>query len=228
MSDALIFGLTIPELIGNLLAFLFTLLVLMYAFGDNAFFRLAVHIFIGAAAGYTAAVAIRGVLWPQLQDALATNNLVSILAPMLLMALLFLKLSPSLARLGNPASGLLVGVGAAVAVGGALQGTLLPNLTGAFGTFSSGSGGIFGNFLNGTIILVGTVTSLAYFQFGAPSQVGQIAQRRVILRWLARIGHAFIAITLGVVFAGVYSAALSALTERFDYLIDMIFRVTQG
>jgi hypothetical protein len=224
----MIMGLTIAQLLGNLLAFVFTILVLLYAFGDNAFFRLAIHIFIGAASGYAAAVALRGVLIPQINGAIAAGNLVSMLIPLTLMLLLLLKLSPGVAGFGNVSSGLLVGVGAAVAVGGALTGTLLPQLSGAFGLFSSGNAGLFGNFLNGTIILVGAVTSLAYFQFGARTQYGQFAQRNLILRWLARIGHAFIAITLGVVFAGVYSAAISALVERFDFLLDMLFRFISG
>jgi hypothetical protein len=36
------------------------------------------------------------------------------------------------------------------------------------------------------------------------------------------IGQVFISIALGVIFAGVYSAALLALIERFDFIVQII------
>jgi hypothetical protein len=37
-------------------SFLITIFILSYLFGDNILFRLAIYVFIGAAAGYVAAV----------------------------------------------------------------------------------------------------------------------------------------------------------------------------
>lgn len=202
------------NLVGNVLAIFLTLLVLMYIFGDNVFFRIAIHIFIGLSAGYAAGIAIESVLAPQLLSMYYASDYIGLAVPLLLLGLLGLKLSPSLARLGNPASALLVGVGAAVAVGGAIQGTLLPQMQSAF-TLLSGS---FSNFINGTIILVGMVTSLIYFNFTVRRRATLPGKRQLIIEIMSRIGQGFIAITLGVVFAGVYSAALSALVERFDFI----------
>ena len=36
----------LPDLVGTLLGFFFTLMVFSYAFGDNALFRATIHIFI--------------------------------------------------------------------------------------------------------------------------------------------------------------------------------------
>ena len=118
------------ELIGILVSFTFTILVLSYALGDNMLFRLATHIFIGAAAGYAAAVAIRDVLMPRL----STMTDMQFAVALIWIGLLSLKLfgsSPQVSRLGNLASAMMVGVGAAVAVGGAIQGTLLPQISAA-------------------------------------------------------------------------------------------------
>ena len=42
------------------------------------------------------------------------------------------------------------------------------------------------------------------------------------IEFLAWFGRIFIAITLGAVFAGVYSAAMTALIERISSLINFI------
>jgi hypothetical protein len=220
------------DLLGGLAAAILTFLILSYALGDNFAFRLAVHLFIGAAAGYAAAVALHSVLLP----AFASQPLTRLVVPLLWIGLLFTKLSPRTAVLGNPASALLVGVGAAVAVGGAIQGTLLPQLAGSASYFSpekmaqafaaGRTGAALGYLFNGGIILVGTISSLAYFHFGARSLPNQLPRRNRIIEMAARLGQVFIAITFGVLFAGVYSAALSALIERLDSIIEYLIRAT--
>jgi hypothetical protein len=92
------------DLIGTLLAFAFTLMVFSYILGDNPLFRLAIHIFIGVAAGYTTVIAWYNVIWPQLLLPLITGGTAGrfiLLIPLVLGALLFSKLSPRLAGLGS-------------------------------------------------------------------------------------------------------------------------------
>jgi uncharacterized membrane protein len=43
-----------------------------------------------------------------------------------------------------------------------------------------------------------------------------------LIELFAWVGRIFIGITLGAVFAGVYSAALAALIERFSSLVNFI------
>ncbi len=91
------------ELVGMVFAFFFTALVLLYAFGDNAMFRLVIHIFIGVAAGYAGAIALRDVLIPQISALYAVGPL-QLAIPLLWMGMLLTKISPRTAVLGNPAS----------------------------------------------------------------------------------------------------------------------------
>jgi heme/copper-type cytochrome/quinol oxidase subunit 2 len=86
-------------------------------------------------------------------------------------------------------------------------------------------GELAGWFINGLIILVGTVTTLIYFQFGIKRQEeGVPVQRSVILEYLSTAGKGFIVVTLGVLFAGVYIATLSALIDRVRFLWDIVIR----
>ena len=59
-------GMSMLDLAGMAVSFILTVLVLLYAFEDNALFRLAVYLFIGVAAGYAGAVALKDVLLPRL------------------------------------------------------------------------------------------------------------------------------------------------------------------
>jgi hypothetical protein len=149
---------------------------------------------------------------------------VLMLIPLLLSALILMKISPRLSWLGGPAVGYLVGVSAAVAIGGAVLGTLLPQIAASaqpfdiFGLTNQGS-----DPLTGIFMLAGTLTTLAYFQFGARRQPDGSVKRNAIVNILAWVGQLFVAITFGVLFAGVYSAALTALIERINSLISLFF-----
>lgn len=202
----------ILDQIGTPLAVILTVMVLLYAFGDNPFFRIATYLFIGAAAGYAGAVVLRDVLIPRLSNFGDPSTLLA----MLWAALILTKISPRTAVLGNPGSALLVGVGSAIIIGGAIQGTLVPQISGASDFYDNG-------FIQGSVILIGTVTSLIYFHFGAKQSTHKIPQRNRIINLIAKIGQVFISITLGVVFAGIYSAALAALIDRADFVIDYIW-----
>jgi hypothetical protein len=75
----------------------------------------------------------------------------------------------------------------------------------------------------GSAILLGVFTTLIYFHFGAHQTLGQAPSRPKWLGALAWVGQIFIAITLGAMFAGVYSAALTALIERVTFIRNFIF-----
>jgi len=217
--------------IGLILSFFLTVLVLLYAFGDNAFFRLSVHIFIGVAAGYASAVALRDVIIPRLSS---LDNTQFIIAAVLII-LLVMKLSPKTAFLGNPVSGLLVGVGAAIAIGGAIQGTLIPQVAGAANFYTpellrqSFQAGDVANAIRlmfeGSMVLIGTITTLVYFHFSVKHVPNQIPQQPPFIRVIGWVGQVFIAITFGVLFAGIYSATLVALIERFTFIKDFILNL---
>jgi hypothetical protein len=215
----------VADLIWTIVGFLLTVLVLSYIFvGDNPLFRLATYAFIGVAAGYVALITFNQVIWPKfflallLPETPALDKLL-LVVPLGLSILLLAKLFPKLARAGNFSMAFLVGVGAAVIIGGAVMGTLLPQGIAAasqfnFRSVSGGTGPVLLNVLLALVTLAGTIATLFYFYFSAHHKPNQLPERNRPIELAAQVGQVFIAITLGAVFAGVYASALTALIER--------------
>jgi hypothetical protein len=154
------------------------------------------------------------------------NQLLFALIPLILCVSLLAKLSPRISWIGNFAMALLVGVGAAAAVGGAVLGTLIPQARASMEALDLSSAPsapeAFLKLIEGVVMLVGTVFTLGYFQFTAGRAADGAPKRNIFFEGVAWIGRIFIAITFGVLFAGVYMAALTAMIERLTSLINFI------
>ena len=213
------------DLMGLFVGLILTLMVFSYIFGDNFLFRIAMHIFIGVAAGYSLVIITYNVIWPQLVLPLLRGNYATVVA-LILGLLLLTKASARFSGLGGPVMAYLVGVGAAAAVGGAVLGTLFPQVKATWNLFDlaalSQSGDMLGHLFNGSIILVGASTTLVYFHFGARAAQGKTVKRAPWIEIIAWIGQAFIAITFGALFAGAYIAALVALIERWNFIVKFV------
>ncbi len=227
--------------IGAVLGFVLTIMALSYIIGDNVLFRLAVHIFIGVASGYAAILILYNVLWfqvlvPVFQVFKSGQSLdlgvyvISVVPAVILGVWMLTKASPRLARWGTPVLAFLTGVGAATVIGGAVLGTIFPQVAASVNLLNihsapSSMNNLVGWFINGVIILVGLALTLIYFQFGRRRQAeGEPVQRPVIMEYVATVGQGFIVVTMGVLFAGVYIAALTALIDRIRFLWDVILR----
>ncbi len=214
------------EFIWTIAAFVLTLTVLSYLIGDNLLFRLAAYVFVGVAAGLVAVMVIYQVILPRMVWPLiyGTNEerLLALVAAVLGVFLLF-KLSRRLGRLGNAPMAYIAGAGAAIIIGGAVYGTIIGQGSAAVNTlqFAPGSG-YLGRLGEGVIILLGTLTSLAYFHFSTRAGVTQPGRRSGVMQAVSGVGQVFISITLGAVYAGVLLAALSALVERILFLIQTV------
>ncbi len=225
------------EMITTLLGVFFTLLVFFYIIGDNPLFRATIYIFVGVSAGFAGAVAFRNVIIPNLIFPLMritggifggtyeTQDLFVII-PLILSALLLLKLSRRLGRAGNVAMAYLVGIGAAAAIGGSVLGTLFPQTSASINLldFSNLPGDFTEAALEGfsrLLALVGTLATLIYFHFGARANTNTATRRSPWIDTIGKIGQGFIAVTFGVMFAGIYAAAITALIERLSFLLSV-------
>jgi len=210
------------DFITGLIGLILTLLIFSYLIGDNPLFRSTVYIFIGVSAGYAAMIAWQYVLLPKLIAPLSSvnpNSLVFVLVPLVLCFSLLAKLSPRISWLGSFAMALLVGVGAATALSGAVIGTLIPQSRATMDAFARPN---ISQFIEAVIMLSGTVLTLIYFQFSAKKMPDGSVKRNVLIEILAWGGRIFIAITFGVLFAGVYMAALTAMIERLSSIINFV------
>jgi hypothetical protein len=114
----------------------------------------------------------------------------------------------------------------AAAIGGAVLGTIFPQISATINLFDMGAvntgENVIWQLVRGGMILVGTLTTLIYFQFGAIRTKGRPAARPEWLEWLGLVGQVFIAITFGAIFAGVFSASLTALIERLYFVVNFV------
>lgn len=209
-----------PEQIGLWAGLVLSLMVFSYVLGDNVLYRLAIFVFIGLAAGYVAVVTVESVLLPWIYttvlapDAALGTRIVGVI-PLLFGALLLLKSSPRLGRLGNLALAFVIGVGAAVAVVGALTGTLLP--------LASATGSSIGtDRLNGFLVVLGVVCTLIYFQYLAKRAPGGGVRRGLVARVFGTVGHGFIVITLAALYGAAILTSLTIFSERIAFILSRV------
>jgi heme/copper-type cytochrome/quinol oxidase subunit 2 len=153
-----------------------------------------------------------------------------LIVPMVLGLLLLTKLSPRLSKLGNVSLAYLTGAGAAIAIGGAVMGTILTQTVASINLFDmkaaiSDQQDSLIRLIEGVIVVIGTISTLVYFHFGAKKNPDQRPYRPIWLEGLSFIGRLFIAVTLGAIFAGVYLASLAAMIDRLDFIRTVINQI---
>jgi hypothetical protein len=221
------------ELLWIVLGFILTVMVLSYLIGDNIFFRFAAHLFIGLTAGYVVLLIANQILWPYLINPLIRGDWMGalwLLIPMILMSMLVLSQFKRFNWIGSMPLAYLAGLAAAIAIGGAVFGTIIPQSTAIIDAFDttkwlSSSEQTWLQVVDAAVMLIGTIGTLSYFHLGRKRKVNteaQLTERPLVLEVLAKIGEVFIGITLGVVFTGVFSSTLLALIDRILFIGQFI------
>ncbi len=220
---------TTVEVVGVWFAALLTLAVLSFVLGDNPFFRLAEYLFVGVAAGYAASLAWSNVLWPRLRLLLADPGgywhygLFFALG----VCLLARGVKP-VSALGNLPLGVLFGTGAALALGGVITGTLLPQLQASFLSVSPsdyGSGLIgWAHAIDALLVVLGTITVLTVFHFSAPEDEGDKGMGYGLLEILQGAGRKVMMIGFGALLAGATLSFFTILKSRLAFLYDWVVR----
>ncbi len=212
-----------PDQIGLIIGAVLTFLVLTYLIGDNFLFRLAVYILIGASAAYAAVVVIFDVLIPRVYEAVTQATapvpnlglLIITSIGLILGAMLFFKVSPRLAWLGNLPVGYLVGVGTATVLGGAIIGTLGPQIVATGAPATSPSGGLADDLLN-LIVVIGTIVTLLSFGYYR-------THSNIALQAINVVGRRFfVMVALGATFALVFMASATLLFDRLYAIYDAV------
>lgn len=211
------------DMLGLIVGTLLTLMVLSYILGDNPLYRLALHLLVGATVGYGVAVTVVTVfihtVFPALQGQAADR--VRIVIPLVLGILLLFKGFSRWAAWGNFSTAFLVGVGAAVAVGGALLGTLIPQ-TAAVGSLGSWLREGLAGLVNGLLIAVGTICALLAFAFTVPRQPTIRRLWSGGMGLLGYLGRLFLMSTFGTAFAIALTASLTVLVGRIYSIVMSI------
>jgi hypothetical protein len=217
-----------PELVGLMVGAALTFFILSYLAGDNPLYRLALYLFIGTLVGYSFGIVLREVLMGMALPRLLSKPS-SVAAPIVLGILLLFKGFPKQAYIGNLSIAYLIGVGAAVAMGGALLGTLAPQVAATGRVLAPASLEKFRfGLIDGLMVVVGTVCTLLSFTFVQPKDEGNWVLGGRLLDGVAWIGRVFLVSAFGVAFAGAVTASLSIFIGRVQYLIDVFSGLVGG
>lgn len=218
------------ELASTLVAAVLTLFVFSYLVGDNVLYRLAEHIFVGVSVGYAFVVAFHTVLAPKvfspLAAALGEGDWEQVLLqciPLLLGLLLLTKPFKITSWLGNLSVAFLLGVGAALAIQGALLGTLVPQIdaTANVPHYVERYGPGLGLF-SGIVALVGTIGVLIFFYFRSGREGRLAGLREGLVRTWGGLGRWYILIAFGALLATTFMSRLSLLIGRIEFLLDSV------
>jgi hypothetical protein len=216
------------ELIGPLIAAVLTIMVFSYILGDNVLFRLASHIFVGVAVGYAIVVIGYEVFFP----AISSGNTVSVLPALILCIFLVFKIRPKQGHIGKVLGSItlafLLGVGVALTIGGAIFGTLMPQVQAMINISlnpnhypdTENEVGLV-IWLNNIIIVLGTVGTVFYFTFAVRAHGVLGGLREGIVRFWAGMGRLIIIFTLGALFANTFNSRMALLISRLQFLIGL-------
>ena len=216
-----------------LVSFVLTLMIFSYVLGDlpliGVLYRTAVYIFVGMTAAFTLIVSYEGLVLPYLQDiqdpttswtTLGNQTDIYIFFTALLSgALLLLKPVRALTWLTNSVFAVVIVVSAAVAVVGALSGTLFPLLH-ATATIPDDISTNFRAMVDTLIIFVGTMTALFYFHYQVRVNGDGGMEQSRISRGFRQIGKIFLVTALGAIYASTLLTSLTILTERIGFLFQ--------
>lgn len=208
---------TLGDFGGILVGFLLTIAILSFVIKDNPLYRLAVHVLVGVSAGYAVVIVINEVVLP-LFDTLSRSTSLPVrlywIVPLILAALLLLKLIPRTAWIGNSAMAVIVGVGAAVGLLGAIVGTLLPQILVQYDDALLGIG-----------IGLLAIIALAYFFFTARQSEQGLAKMPNWYPYLGAAGRVVITMTLAGLFAGALNTSIVLLVQRVGFYMESFARI---
>ncbi|HEY89345.1 MAG TPA: hypothetical protein G4N98_06390 [Thermoflexia bacterium] len=192
------------EAIGLLVGAIVTLIIFTYLLSDNPLYRWVLALVVGSGAGYALAITLNFLYQWVMKSANGELLPAVAIPPLVLGFLLLFKGFPKLASWGGIPMGFILGVGAAVAISGAVWGTILPQALATAAPFAAAQDG--GAFLEGFFILIGTILSLLTF---SPRAFGTHPRSQLAVRLVRRLGQDLVTIALAVAFVGALTSALT-------------------
>jgi hypothetical protein len=199
----------------NIFAIILSIAVLSRIVADNPLFRAAQYIFVGVSLGLAFVVAFHQVLKPTALALMSgsTDSLLLYGIPVLLGLFLIPRAvgGQELSWLANIPLALIFGVGSALAISGAILGTLLPQILLTAQPLSADPMLALGSL----VLTIATILVLTRFYYSVPQQAGG----KRVLALVGAIGHWILMIAFGFFFAGALQTYLSALTERLLFIL---------
>ena len=203
------------DMIGTWLLVLMTLCILSYLFGDNPFYKIAEHVFVGVSAGYVFALTWWDQIWPNLFGRLFPRYVDAgfdfspiYIIPLILGIFMLFRLIPSLSWLARIAIAYIVGMAAGLKFYVYINSNILMQIQNSGIDFTKSGWDIF----NHILILFGVISALVYFFFSK--------EHKGAVGTLSKIGVYFLMIKFGASFGFAVMGRISLLIGRFEDLIN--------
>jgi hypothetical protein len=206
---------------GGIVAALLTVMVFSYLLGANPLWRVAQSLLVGVSVGYVTLVLLTQVVAPQVARVIAPvpgtpeDERWLAAVPVALGLLLLLRIAYPGAWPASFGLNLVVVVGAALALGGALAGAIVPQSLDTMRLLD------FNDLytLTGNIVLVlGVIAALTYFAFAARPD----GERPVPLKAVSTAGRWVLVVTFGALIGTLVNTFYAALIERLEFLLGIV------
>ena len=191
----------------NLIAASLTAMILSYVYKENMFFRIAEHTFIGTSSGYFGALAV-GVILNSGVNPLLKGKVILII-PIILGVLLITRYIPNVRWMSLWPTSLLVGVGTALAIRGAIRPSLVDQIVATTKPLFVANNSY--DSINNILMLVMVVGTLSYFIF--------TKEHKGALGSVAYIGRITILAALGSSFGNTVMTRMTLLLGRVQFML---------
>ncbi len=182
-----------------------SLCMLSLLYGDNPFFKVAEHTFVGLGAGYHALLGftnIQRMAW----SPLVRGQGIVFAVPLLLGLLVYARYIPKQKNLVRIPTSMVIAVGAALGIRGAIHGEFTQQIAATMALKL--------NSLNNLIIVAGFLSVLAYFYFTKVSHPSLAGAQSLI----SKVGRGVMMISFGALFANSMTTFAVRLIGVFQFL----------
>ncbi len=212
-------------LVGGGIATFLSLCVLSRAIADNPLYRFAQSLLVGTALGYVTAVLIRSAIMPRVASAISGTATLQQLGVGAAGLLLGLMLLPRFGRQrgsywANFPLAVLFGAGAALALVGAVRGTLVPQMLDTV-RLRGLTGGVAAQIGTALLALL-TVVTLLVFTYTLPARQARAGRESALRRGFRGLGRGLILLTFGVFFAATVTTYIAALVGQISAMSDWV------
>ncbi len=208
-------------IVGTWISIFLTLAILSFLYDDNPFYKFAEHLFMGVGLGYGTIETYYGVFKPKLLTPLIEEHRLLSLAPLLLLLLLFAKLTRNHQHWARMPIAFIVAAFAGVKLTGEANGRLLaqikatmPNLqelyqeSGWWDWDKNGDGVI-----SGLVLVLGLCACLLHFYFSA--------KHNKPMRVISRIGILTLMLSFGASFGFTVMGRISLAIGRAEMMLGL-------
>jgi hypothetical protein len=202
---------TTDQIVGLWVSGLLTLFVFSFLFGDNPFYKLAEHIYVGVSAGYWMCLGYWQSIVPYVLEPLKRFEWIALI-PLIMGIMLLFQLHPKTAWVSRWPLCFLVGLYAGLNIVYTMQAQILEQVYASINPLWSTAAVPLDSWELWTnwILVVGLFTGLIYFYFSVPHQ-------GVFFGGAARIGIWILMIALGASFGYTVMARVSLLIGRVQF-----------